>query len=182
MDLETMEAMVWLAVHWWSWLRRMWRCRSHVGLCHMRGWNPSPSLYLGYPRVGWLGEVVLGRQNHRNSREVWKFCILQGFAVVLGHPGDIFSRLKSPTIQHWPQNFLLPWVPQTWSSDPPNGHCTIPSTLLFSFFTQVANLSRHAHVRQLELNTAFWASRFGQWGHGLMAMAVKQLKVPFIPS
>ena len=137
MDLnETMEAMVWWAVHWWSWLRRMWRCRSHVGLCHMRGWNPLPSLCLGfYFWVGWLGEVVL-------PQFMLAFCLgasmqryflgdkITGTAVTFLRfwsckdlllcwaimPGDTFSRLKSPTIQHWPENFFaaLGWVPQTW--------------------------------------------------------------------
>ena len=30
-------------------------------------------------------KVFFGRQNHRNSRDVFKILILQGFAVVLGH-------------------------------------------------------------------------------------------------
>lgn len=131
-----------------------------------------------------LQKVFFGRQNHRNRRfkflRFWSCTDMRlCWAIV---PGDTFSRLKSPTIQHWPQKFLLPWVGFP-KHDPPNGHCTIPSTLLVSFFTQVANLSRHAHVRQLELNTAFWASRFGQWGHGLTTDGSETTDgKPFVPS
>ena len=41
-----------------------------------------------------------------------------------------------------------------------SSHAQMVLIFLFSnsFAAQVANLSRHAHVRQLELDTAFWAA------------------------